>query len=288
MFGFRSDGKKIKKIDPLMKLVPHIMNDRCDSMVMAPAVVDCMGLDNYIFTKRRATDERFTYMDIIIAGLVRTIAERPKLNRFIMNGRVYARNAITVAITVKKMLTDQGEETTVKLNFNGTETIGEIKTQIDKEIAANTKVTTFNDADKLASLLTHIPNFMIKIAVGFLKFLDLHGLLPKSIIDFSPFHTSVFITNMKSIKMGYVYHHIYNFGTTSIFLSLGKEKYESIVIDPELKLLDVKKLLTMGGVIDERTCDGLYFGNSIRTFMRYMEHPELLETPLEKRVEDTL
>ncbi len=285
MFGFRSDGKRIKNIDPLMKLVPHIMPERNDAMVMSVYDIDCAGMDEYIF-KRRKEGVRVNYMDITIAAMARVMAERPRLNRFISNGRIYRRNLIQLSFTIKKALKDGADETVVKLTFKGTETIDEVKAMLDKEVLANSTVSAVNDADKLAKLFTIVPNFMIKFLVGTLKLLDKLGLLPRSILEVSPFHTSLYLTNMKSIKMNYVLHHIYNFGTTSMFISMGKEKHVPVVIDPEEKTFDVQKLFQLGCTIDERICDGLYFGNSMKAFKTYMSNPTLLETPLAAKVED--
>ena len=285
MFGIRPDGKKIKTIDPIMKLTPHIMPQRNDAMVMSLYEINCKGMDEYIFAKRKE-DIHMTYMDILLAAIVRVLAIRPKLNRFIMNGRVFKRNEIEVAFTIKKALKDSADETTVKLTFSGTEDLLTIHEALNKEIRANSVVVAENDTDKLAKLLTIVPNGLIKFLVGVLKWFDKHGMLPKSIIKLSPFHTSLFITNMKSIKMGYVFHHIYNFGTTSIFLSMGKEKYEPVVLDADDEKFGIMKIMKVGAVIDERICDGLYFGNSLREFKRLLENPVLMETPVEKRIED--
>jgi hypothetical protein len=157
---------------------------------------------------------------------------------------------------------------------------------MQKEIVANSRVVATNDTDKLAKLLTIVPNGLIKFLVGSLKWMDKHGFLPASIINLSPFHTSLFITNMKSIKMNSVFHHIYNFGTTSIFISMGKEKYEPVVLDAEEEKFGIAKLMKMGIVIDERICDGLYFGNSFREFKKMIENPSIMDTPLPGKVED--
>jgi hypothetical protein len=285
MFGFRSDGKRIKTIDPLMKLVPHIMPERNDAMVMSVYDIDCAGMDEYIF-KRRKEGVRVNYMDITIAAMARVMAERPRLNRFISNGRIYRRNLIQLSFTIKKALKDGADETVVKLTFKGTETLDEVKEMLDKEVVKNSSISAVNEADKLAKLFTIVPNFMIKFLVGTLRLLDKLGLLPKSILEVSPFHTSLYLTNMKSIKMNYVLHHIYNFGTTSMFMSMGKEKHVPIVVDPEEASFGVQKLFQLGCTIDERICDGLYFGNSMKAFKTYMNNPTLLETPLAAKVED--
>ncbi len=286
MFGLRKDGKRIKTIDPLMKMVPHIMKTRNDAMVMMPYDINCKGLDEYIFAKRHEDNIRLNYMHILIASFVRVLALRPKLNRFVVNGRVFKRNNIQISFTVKKTLLDTADETTIKLTFDGTENIFEVKQKIDDAVMENARESAVNGTDKLAKLLTVVPNGMIKIAVGFLMWLDKHGMLSKNILEVSPFHTSLFLTNMKSIKMGYVYHHCYNFGTTSIFVSMGKENYQPIVLDADENTFGVAKIMKVGMVIDERICDGLYNSNSLREFKKYMEDPYVLEQKLDHKTED--
>lgn len=285
MFGLRSDGKRIKTIDPITKIMPHIMKTRNDAHVFAPMEIDCAGMDEWIF-KERHLGRRFTYMDLIVAAMVRTIAIRPKLNRFVVNGRFFKRNQIQISFMIKKQLTDTAEEGAIKLTFKGTETIYEVHEKMQKEIDQNAHLSSENETDKLAKLLTIVPHFMIKALVNFLMWMDKHGILPRSVIDASPFHTSMFLTNMKSIKMGYVYHHIYNFGTCSIFLSMGKERYVPVVLDPDEGTLGSRKLITIGGVVDERITDGLYNSLSIRELVKMLANPALLETPLEKVEED--
>ncbi|MDD3957284.1 MAG: hypothetical protein PHW40_01120 [Candidatus Izemoplasmatales bacterium] len=286
MFGFRSDGKRIKTIDPFMKLTPHIMPERNDAQVMSLYEINCKGMDDYIFEKRHKDQLRLTYMDIVVASVVRVLALRPRLNRFIMNGRIFKRNNIQVSIAVKKALRDSAEETTIKPTFTGKESIFEVKEILEKEVIANANQKAYNDTDKTAKILTRVPNFLIKFMVGFLKWCDKHGMLPKSIINVSPFHTSVFLTNMKSIKMDYVYHHIYNFGTTSLFVSMGKEQYQPVVTDIETGTVGLAKIMRAGIVIDERICDGLYNSNSLKEFKKLMEDPRPLEQSLEAIVED--
>ena len=286
MFGLRSDGKRIKNIDPFMKLVPHIMFDRTDAMVMQAQDYDCSGIDSYILEKRKTEGIRFTYLDILVSAIVRTIAQRPKMNRFIVNGRVFRRNNIQVAFAVKKKLIDEAEETTVKLTFDGTESIYEIKEKVEAIVKENKGMSKKNDSDKMAKVLTRVPNFMIKGMVRFLMFLDKHGMLPKSVINLSPFHTTVFLVHLKSIKMPPVFHHIYKFGTTGTFISMGQEKYEPVVKNRETKEIVVKKMLKAGVVVDERISDGLYNSLTLRLFKKLMEDPHLLDEKLETVIQD--
>jgi len=284
MFGFRSDGKKVKNIDPLMRLVPHIMFDRNDAMVMQLQEIDCENMDKYILDKRKTENVRLTYMDIVMASFVRVVSLRPKLNRFIVNGRIYKRNNIQISLAVKKRLTDQAEETTIKITFDGTESIYEVMEKVHRTVNEN-KGDIVNETDNIAKFLTKVPNFFIKVMVRFLMFLDKHGMLGKKILEASPFHTSIFLVNLKSIKMETVYHHIYNFGTTGLFVSMGKETLEPKV-DLNTKEINIKKIMKMGIVIDERISDGLYNSLSLREFKKIMENPYILDQKNENVVLD--
>lgn len=281
MFGHRSDGKEIKTLPPIFKLIPCIMPERSDAHVYFKQDINLKYLDEYI-DKKAEEGIKLSYMYVIYAAVIRILSERPELNRFIMNGRVYARNGIHVSLAVKKNLTDEGEETTTKLEFTGKENIFEVKERLDKLIEENKNVNNKNETDNLAKALSIMPTTLVKYVVKFLWFLDKHGMLPKSVINASPFHTSVFITNVGSLGIDTIYHHIYNFGTTSLFFSMGKKKKSYIYEDDEIQ---VQKCITVGFVGDERICDGFYFANSFKQLQKYLRKPELLETPGEPKVD---
>ena len=274
MFGHRSDGRKIKTLPAFFKVIPSVMLERNDSQVLYKQDIPIKYLDEYIDNKAK-DGIKIAYMHIIYAAIVRVIAERPRLNRFVMNGTTYARNKIYVSLAIKKNLTDDGVETITKIEYQGTETIFDIKQKLDAIIEQNKEVEANNETDKLAKTLGLIPTGLIRVAVKFLKFLDRHGLLPKAIIKASPFHTSVFLTNVGSLGVDTIYHHLYNFGTTSMFFSMGKKKKSFIYEDEEIK---EEKCITLAFVGDERICDGYYYANSFKSLFRYLKKPELLET----------
>lgn len=285
MFGKRPDGRVVRGVEPLQMIMPYIMKTRCDSMNMYEDTFPCEGMDTYI--KAKATEGiKLSYMHILIAATVRLIALRPQLNRFVMHGRIYARPKIWVSFVVHPTLEDGSVGTTIKLCFEGTETILEIAKTINDAIAKETtKRTGENGTDKLARVLTCVPSPIIRFAVNTLMWLDKHSLLPKFIIDLSPFHTSFFITNLKSLGINYIHHHTYNFGTTGLFFAIGKEKVVPVVKGNEIIR---QKHMGFGLVSDERFCDGLYFANSLRELRKIMRNPAILEKPLDKKVEDVL
>lgn len=281
MFGYRSDGKKVKNLEPIFRVIPSVMIERSDAQVYFKQDIPLKTMDEYI--ERKAQEGiRMSYMNIIYAGIVRIINERPKLNRFVMNGTTYQRNKIFVSLSIKKSLTDEGQETVVKIPFNGTENIFEIKEKVDSTIEKNKDIATSNKTDKLVKILNIIPNKLILWTVRILNFMDKHGIMPKVVIKASPFHTSVFLTNVGSLGIDSIYHHIYNFGTTSLFFSMGKKKKSYIYEDDEIK---EEKCITIAFVGDERICDGHYYASSFKQLNKYLKKPELLEK-LPKEIEE--
>lgn len=273
MFGHRSDGKKVKNLPPIFRVIPCIMLERCDSEVYFKQDIPLKTLDEYI-DKKAVEGIRLSYMNIIYAALVRIIHERPRLNRFAKNGTIYQRNKIFVSLAIKKSLTDDGQETVTKIPFDGTENILEIKEKLDAVVGENKDTKTENSMDKTAKILSLVPNGVILSAVKFLNFLDKHGIMPKSLINASPFHTSVFLTNVGSLGIDSIYHHLYNFGTTSMFFSMGKKKKSYIYEEDEIH---EEKCITIAFVGDERICDGYYYATSFKQLVKYLKKPELLE-----------
>lgn len=279
MFGRRSDGKELKHVMAFFRLMPCLMKERDDSQVFFNQDIAIKKMEEYI-NKKSEEGIKVSTLDIMFSAIVRILAERPKLNRFVVNGRIYARNKITLAITIKKALTDDADETTVKVDFDGTENLFEVKEKLQKLISENKDDGAENGTDKLAGILAKIPTTFLKVAVAFIRFLDKHGYLPKSVIDVSPFHASTVVTNVGSIGIDSIYHHVYNFGTTSMFFAIGKKKKSYVLEDEELVK---EKSINVAFVGDERICDGHYYAASFRSLARYLTHPELLEIGAETR-----
>ena len=283
MFGHRPDGKLVTKgVDPITRFTPYIMVERSDAQCYTTQYADSDILQEYV-RKKRAEGIKISQMDVIIAAYVRMIAHMPELNRFVVGKKLYARNECCISFAmVKRMGTTDFLETTVKIHCDpATDTIFDVSRRIQATIERNRQLSTSNSTDKIANGVFKVPG-LPTIGVGLLKFLDRIGCLPKSIIDASPFHTSMFITNMGSIGMTSLYHHIYNFGTTTEFIGLGKKEYRlKVKRDKETreKVIHAQPVYPMACVIDERVCAGAMYSMGFKYVDHYLSHPELLETP---------
>lgn len=269
----RSDGILVKSVDPFTQIMPYVLNKRCESQNFSKQEIITDGIDSYISDKNKK-GYRFSYLHVFIAAYVRLFAERPNLNRFIINSKIYERNNISIAMVIKHSLRDNAEETTVKFEFTGKETIFEVAEIIDKVIAEAKTNKSNTDVDKLVLLVISMPGIIKKMLVKALKGMDRLNILPKSVIKASPFHSTLFFTYLKSINTDYVYHHLYEFGTNGFFAALGKTNKQPVVIGGQVV---VKKCCQVGYTIDDRVCDGLYLANSFKLLEKYLKNPYLLE-----------
>ena len=271
MFGFRSDGKKVKGLDIIAKAEPFFMNQRIDAVNYITVKVPCAAMDEFI-AKERKNGNNYTYTHLLFATVVRVLYTKNKLNRFIMRGTIYQRNTITITMDIKKKLVEDGENMTLKFYFTGRESLAQIKEIVDSEIEKNLKSEAPSDSTtKTAGKFCKLPDFLFRWALGLARWADKHGMLPKGLIKASPFHTSCFITHLKSIKLGHIYHHLYNFGTTSMFISMGKEQMEPVVENN--KDLKVAKVINFGMSLDERVADGFYMGKALKLFKDLLTNP---------------
>lgn len=275
----RSDGVLLKSLNPFVEIIPYIMEKRSDAQNFSKHVIYADPIDSYIL-KKKEQGLRISHLHFFIAAYVRLIAERPQLNRFIMNSRIYKRNSISVSMVIKHSLRgDEDEETTVKFEFTGKENIFEVAEIINETIAEAKTNKSNTDTDKLVAIVMSMPGIVKKILVNTLKGMDRINLLPKSVIKASPFHATLFLTYLKSINTNHVYHHLYNFGTTGIFIAIGKTSKIPVVINDQIV---IKKCFQVGYTLDDRICDGLYFARSLKRLDKFFENPDLLETSIDE------
>ncbi len=277
----RADGRKLKKVDPMYRVVPHIMVHRHDAMNMITLNVPLDPIQKYI-RQKAAEEVQITHMAVILAAYLHTIAEFPALNRFIMNRQAYAHKDITVSMVVLKN-NSMEEETMSKIYLEPTDTIFSVQEKVGGYIDENRKHSTVNSTDKIIDILVRIPG-LLRVGVAILKGMDKCGLLPKAIIKASPFHASLLITNLASIRTNHIYHHVYDFGTTSISMAMGNLR--EVARRTATGEIVFDRCIPIGMVMDERIASGSYFSRAFRRFKRYLKNPALLETPPEVIVKD--
>ena len=279
MFGFRPEGRRIHDVDPIVAITPYLMPQRCDAQVFLSHDADYEPLMRYIAEKARE-GHKITFMELLIASYVRGVSQVPETNRFIMNKQFYNRTELTVSFTLLMDTPDgSAEENAVKIRFDPSDTIFDVSARVKETIEKGRKADDPSFAIKLAKAVLKLP-LVPNVLVGLVKLLDRYGLAPKALLDELPFHTSMYVTNMASIGMTRVYHHIYNFGNTSLFFSMGTPQRSN---QPDMKgEISRKCILPIGITADERVCSGAIYAKLFAVMKHCLTNPYELEQPPEK------
>ena len=283
-WGDRNDGRKLRSLDAVSRISPYIMVTRNTSSNHFMDTIDIDEIERYIRHKRNDDGlAGFGIMHVIIAAYVRSLSQKPAVNRFIAGQKVYARNGVSINLTVKREMRSDALETVIKIRPELDATASEVYELIKKEVELS-KADNESDFDKTAKLLNYVPGLLLKFAVWFLKTMDYFGLLPKKLEEVSPFHGSMFITSMGSLGVPPIFHHLYDFGNVPVFCSFGaKQKEYELQADGTVK---ERRFITLMWVMDERICDGFYYSTAIKYIRNVLKNPFVLDERPEQIVED--
>lgn len=278
----RSDGNLVKGGDPMMHIMPYVMRGRNESAVYYQMTVPVGNIQKYTLEKRKE-GIRITLFNVIVAALLRTINERPKVNRFVAGRRLYEHKDFEVLYVVKQQLTDEGIESVAKVKLKKGDTIFDVKENMDEHIRSVKKGEMKGD-DKLVRHLAKYPRWLIRMIYRTLLWLDFNGMMPKSLIEMFPFYSTVFISHLGTLGANALFHHLYEFGTNSIFMTIGRA-YEKPFKGPNGEV-EWKRVIDLDLTIDERICDGFYLVRSLRLFETYLDDPWALEIGFEGSAEE--
>lgn len=278
------EGRRIKSGNPMDAVSPFIMPTRTGSSNSFAATVDIGKCEQLIRELRADGMTSLGMMHIFMAAYIRVLSQLPGLNRFIRGQRLYARAGIEICLTVKKEMQLNAAETVVKLYASPQDTLKDVYAGLTEILAENKQDGDQNNMDTAARLLGKVPGVFLKLVVWFLKLLDYFGLLPRFLTKLSPFHGSMFITNLGSLGIPPVMHHLYEFGNLPIFIAMGAKRTEYTV--SKTGEVEKHRLIDFTLVCDERICDGHYYATAFKMLKRVLANPEQLLTPPEMVVED--
>ena len=283
-FGDRRDATLLRDTDALHFIMGIIYPNRADNEAYIAERVNLEPIKAYLAKKNvEGIPFKYTFFHVILTALVKTVTLRPKLNRFYANENYYQRNKITAGFVIKKEFSDGSEEAMALLEAKPDATIDTIHEEIRRQVQATRNEQKMNTTDHSMDILNKLPRFLSKTAIRFIRFLDRHGWCPDFLIGDDPNYSSVFLSNLGSIRLRSGYHHLTNWGTSSLFCIIGEKKWTPLY--DQNGLVEMRETVDLGLTVDERIADGYYYSKSIRLFKYLLEHPELLEQPLNTEVE---
>ena len=281
--GDRKDGRLLRSLPPFSKFIPFIMPQRNDACIFYEESFEVTEVDKCLRTERVAGYKGIGFLHFIIAAYIRALSMLPGVNRFVNGRRVYARNNIEIVMAVKRTLSVSGSETTIKVEFEPTDTIFDVYRKMNEKIE-EVKSGDANGTEDVADFFSKFPRGLIRLAIAILRFLDYFGWLPQKLLDVSPFHGSMIITDMCSLRIGPVFHHIYNFGNLPVFIAFGAKRH-AYELNRKGEVED-RKYVDTKYVLDERIVDGHYYAQFLQAMRYIFAHPEILERSPTKVVED--
>lgn len=284
-FGDRSEGRRIRSLEPMTIVAPFIMPSRIGSQNLFQDSVIASPLERFVHKKREEGLSGFGIMHVLIAAYVRTVSQRPAINRFISGLRLYARHNIEVVMAVKKSLSIEAEETMMKFFFDHRATVTDVYRLMTQKIEEyQNKTEKENAFDRLARLLGYMPRFQLKAAISFLTWLDFHNFLPERLRRLSPFHCSAVFSSMGSLGIQPIFHHLYDFGNAPVFITFSamRKSYENAADGTVHRV----RRLDFSVTTDERICDGFYYASAFHELRKYLKNPDLLDVPPEQVVRD--
>jgi len=274
----RNDGYYLGNMDAMHVMMPFMMPKRCDNEAVLNETIDLTAIDSYLAKKNSPDiDFKYTWFHVIAAAIAKTILLRPKMNYFICSDRYYEHKDIVVSFVVKRQLDEKSEESQAKfiLNPDGGSPVDQVHDYVRGFVNFVRKSGEKETVSKQLDSLKNLPRFVWKIIAFVLGRLQYHGIYPKSLSVGDPTFSSVFITNLGSIKMNANYHHLYECGTVSFFAVIG-EKAMTPFFNPD-GTYQMRNSLKLSFTIDERIADGMYFAGSIRLLKHLLAHPDLLD-----------
>ena len=285
-WGDRIDGRKIRTLSPMAQITMYFQWERNICSNLFEESFEISHLERYIRQKRKEGLTDFGLTHVLLAGYVRALCKYPQLNRFISGQQVFSRGEdIQYCMVIKKEMTIDSPDTSIKVHLTRKDTAEDVYRKLNAAVEEVKESSELDSGiDNLIGLLNLIPGVLLKFVVWLLKLLDYFGLLPKFLLELSPFHGSLFFTSMGSLGIRPIYHHLYDFGNIPAFGAFGCKR-RALEVQEDGTVVQ-KKYIDVKFVLDERIVDGYYYAAFFKHYRSILRHPEILDLPPEEILPD--
>lgn len=282
-WGDRNDAYRVRNLDGVHHYMAYLMPKRTDAEVYINEKIDVTELLKYIKEKNVTGERKVTVFHCVIAAVARTVKMRPLLNRYISGKRYYMRHDISLGFTIKKKFADHAEESLFIYRPKDEENLCAITDRITPKLKEAKSEEKGQSVDDILNIVKKLPKPIMNLFMAFMRFADSHGLMPKSFSSVDPNYCSVMLSNLGSIKCDAVYHHLNNFGTNGVVITIG-EVHKEAAFDENGEPC-VRDIMNIGVTLDERIADGFYFARSLKLIKHLFKNPQLLDKTLGEEIE---
>ena len=277
-------GRRVKDVPGMMQLNCDIRKTRQESYLFANQKFDVTNLMEYL-EKRKKKGEHITFFHAFLTAIGKTFYNRPVLNRFVKNRRIYEHPDVSFAFVAKVAFDDKAEEMMIQCTIDPKDNIDSISKKVaDKvnKVREDAKKVEKKGANSAMDILAKLPNIIRVPVVGFFKWMDKIGYLPDFLADDNIYYSSLILSNLGSFHFGAIHHNINEFGISSGLATIGEIRDEEVIINGKKQ---VRKLFELGANFDERASDGFYLIKSLNLLQYILDNPKLLEGPANEKID---
>lgn len=279
-WGDRRDARWVKEVTGLQTVMANLMPNRADCEVYLHDTFDATELVKFLEKKNAEHPEyKTTVFHAFIVCLARMVKERPLMNRYISGRRTYERYDITLSFVCKRKFADGAEESLLTVKARDEDTLDSVSRHIVGDVNETRKSDhSTGGIDSAIDAFARMPRLLLMLALRIVRWLDFWGLVPKALTEGDTNYSTILVSNLGSIQAPAVYHHLNNYGTNSIMVTLGTLRKAEVLMPDGTK--QIRDVVDIGATLDERIGDGFYFARSLKLVKYIFEHPELLDQPL--------
>ncbi len=277
MLFSRPDGERVRDLPLLRRFIPFIMRTRNESVVYLDQQIDVEATLAWLdrVNEGRDGDRKLSFYTVVLAALVHTLTERPRLNRFVSGGRIWQRRGISISFAVKKAMADKATMTTVKVEFQPGDDIEAVADRVRAAIGVG-RGRDKTGSEKEMVFFGAMPGPLLRLVMLLQRWADAWNLLPGAMIKPDPMYASVFVANLGSVGLSAPFHHLYEYGNIPIFLTIGKIHKAPVVREDDT--LGVARVVDCKYSFDERIADGFYCARSLEQFAARVGNAEALSS----------
>ncbi len=275
----RPDGTYVHDLPPLRRVIPHLMRTRTESIVYFQQRIEVDGLLDWLDATNagRTTSERVTVFHVFLTAIARTMRLRPQTNRFVAGRRTYQHEDVSISFVVKQGMTEEAQESEARVVLTGKEAVDDVRRLVDDVVRRERAAVERGGDDRLVDFFSSWPRPVLSGIAGGLRWLDYHNLIPRALVEAIPLYTSVYVVHAGSIGIDPPFHHLYEIGTASAFVSIGRVAAQPVV--DEAGAVVARQCLDVVYTLDERAADGFYFARTAEVIRRLVTEPDLLADP---------
>jgi len=271
----RADGTPVATLHPIRRIMPFVMPTRNGAFVLFEQDIPVAPLMPVLarLNAGRPADRRITLFHCVLHAIGVALTEFPRLNRFVAGSRLYDRHGIWLAFSAKQRMERDAPIFTSKIEFRPGEPL---PAMVDRLLAILGEGRSGREtaADREIKGFLRLPAPLLRLAVRAQRVLDGWNLLPTALIKDDPLYASAFVANLGSVGLGAAYHHLYDYGTTPIFVTMGRVQRVPLV--REDGTVTSHEVFTLRYTYDERVEDGFYAARALERLAACLATPEQL------------